>query len=89
MATSYSTRYIFIPLDYRFLYSCPRSRACFILFGVCVVLSYCFTVSQMVSFEQGEKLAATHGVRFLETSAREDVIVTQAFEGLATDVIQR
>ncbi|CAM9791782.1 unnamed protein product [Laminaria digitata] len=49
----------------------------------------CSAVSQVVSFEQGEKLAASHGVRFLETSARADVNVTEAFEGLATDVIQR
>ena len=45
--------------------------------------------SQVVSFAQGEKLAASHGVRFLETSARGDINVTEAFENLATDVIQR
>ena len=43
----------------------------------------------MVSFEEGKKLASSHGVRFLETSARADMNVTEAFEGLATDVIER
>ncbi|CAM9688331.1 unnamed protein product [Ectocarpus sp. 4 AP-2014] len=46
---------------------------------------------RMVSFEQGQRLAAEHGdhVRFFETSARSNVNVTEAFEGLATDVITR
>ncbi|CAM9730790.1 unnamed protein product [Ectocarpus sp. 6 AP-2014] len=46
---------------------------------------------RVVSFEQGQRLAAEHGdhVRFFETSARSNVNVTEAFEGLATDVITR
>lgn len=42
-----------------------------------------------VTFEQGEKLATEHGVRFMETSARTNINVTEAFEGLTTDVIER
>eukprot|EP00903_Cladosiphon_okamuranus_P009436 g8996.t1 len=44
-----------------------------------------------VSFEQGQALAAESGqrVRFFETSARSNLNVTEAFEGLATDVILR
>ncbi|CAB1116781.1 unnamed protein product [Ectocarpus sp. CCAP 1310/34] len=46
---------------------------------------------RVVSLEQGQRLAAEHGdhVRFFETSARSNVNVTEAFEGLATDVITR
>lgn len=44
---------------------------------------------QAVTFEQGKRLAADHNVRFLETSARSNTNVTEAFEGLATDVIRR
>ena len=60
-----------------------------VFFGGGYCLGFCFTVSQVVSFEEGKKLASSHGVRFLETSARADMNVTEAFEGLATDVIER
>lgn len=64
--------------------SLPRLPFCFLPFSAC-------GARQEVSFEQGQALAAEHGkgVRFFETSARSNLNVTEAFEGLATDVILR
>ena len=67
--------------------SIPASSSypfCFLPFSAC-------GARQEVSFEQGQALAAEHGkgVRFFETSARSNLNVTEAFEGLATDVILR
>ncbi|CAN0472674.1 unnamed protein product, partial [Ascophyllum nodosum] len=42
-----------------------------------------------ISFEQGKKLAADFGVTFLEASARANINITEAFEGLGIEVIRR
>ena len=46
-------------------------------------------LGQEVSFEQGKKLAADFGVTFLEASARANINITEAFEGLGIEVIRR
>ncbi len=37
--------------------------------------------------QQGEQLASEYGMRFLETSARSDVNVREAFTAIAEDVV--
>ncbi len=39
--------------------------------------------------QQGEQLASEYGMRFLETSARSDVNVREAFTAIAEDVVDR
>lgn len=42
-----------------------------------------------VTTQQGEQLAREYGMKFLETSARENLNVQEAFFTLATDVVER
>lgn len=44
---------------------------------------------RQVSTAQGEQLAREYGMRFLETSARANTNVTDAFLTIATDVVER
>ena len=44
---------------------------------------------RQVTTQQGEQLASEYGMRFLETSARSDVNVREAFTAIAEDVVDR
>jgi len=44
---------------------------------------------RQVSTAQGEALAAEYGMKYFETSARANTNVTEAFQTLATDVVER
>lgn len=52
-----------------------------ILIGTKVDLS-----NRKVSYEEGRKLAESCGLRFFETSAKENYNVTEAFETIAKDI---
>uniref|UniRef100_A0A7S0H1K0 Uncharacterized protein n=1 Tax=Amorphochlora amoebiformis TaxID=1561963 RepID=A0A7S0H1K0_9EUKA len=45
--------------------------------------------SREVDYETGENLAKEFGIKFFETSAKDHVNVTEAFDALTRDVIQR
>lgn len=45
-------------------------------------------VHQKISIEQGQELAAEFGLKFFETSGKEDINVTPAFEWLSNDIIE-
>jgi Ras-related protein Rab-8A len=47
------------------------------------------TSSRQVTTAQGETLAREYGMRFLETSSRDNINVGDAFLALATDVVDR
>ena len=47
------------------------------------------TASRRVSSDEGAKLAAEYGVRFIEASAKTNVNVTEAFKLIAQQVVQR
>jgi len=47
------------------------------------------TTERQVTTAQGEQLAREYGMKFLETSARSNVNVTDAFLTIATDVVER
>lgn len=42
----------------------------------------------MVTREEGQKFAREHGCLFVETSAKEDIAVSQAFEELVQQIMQ-
>ena len=44
---------------------------------------------RQVQTAQGEQLAREYGIKFFETSARQNVNVKEAFTTLATDVVER
>jgi Ras-related protein Rab-8A len=54
-----------------------------------LVANKCDVESRKVSTEEGEKLAAEYGVQFFETSAKADLNVETAFEGIAREVKTR
>ena len=43
---------------------------------------------RMVTREEGQQFAREHGCLFVETSAKEDIAVTQAFEELVQQIMQ-
>ena len=47
------------------------------------------TTQRQVTTAQGEQLAQEYGMKFLETSARENLNVTEAFLTIAKDVVER
>jgi Ras-related protein Rab-8A len=47
------------------------------------------TGQRQVTTAQGEQLAREYGMKFLETSARANTNVTDAFLTIATDVVER
>eukprot|EP00954_Amorphochlora_amoebiformis_P023812 1362225-Amorphochlora_amoeboformis.AAC.4 len=49
----------------------------------------CAYREQEVDYETGENLAKEFGIKFFETSAKDHVNVTEAFDALTRDVIQR
>ena len=44
------------------------------------------SIDRAVSYEEGRKLADSYGIKFIETSARDNINVTEAFETIAQDV---
>mmetsp|Transcript_22791 Transcript_22791/g.66358 ORF Transcript_22791/g.66358 Transcript_22791/m.66358 type:complete len:206 (-) Transcript_22791:174-791(-) len=44
---------------------------------------------RQVSFEEGKALADEYGVKFFETSAKGNIGVTESFESIASDVVNR
>lgn len=44
---------------------------------------------RIVSKERGDQIAREHGIRFLETSAKTNVNIEQAFYNLAEDILKK
>lgn len=44
---------------------------------------------RVVSRERGEKIAADHGIRFLETSAKANIQIDKAFYDLAEAILDK
>lgn len=44
---------------------------------------------QRISTEQGKALADEYGLKFFETSGKEDINVSAVFEWLAADIVER
>lgn len=45
--------------------------------------------ARVVSFAEGQALAKEYGMEFFECSAKKDIGVTQAFQSIATQVVER
>ena len=59
--------------------------------GVKVMLlaNKCDAPDRSVTTEEGQKLAASYGIKFFEGSAKEDINIKEAFEELTRDIKEK
>ena len=46
------------------------------------------SAERVVTYEEGQKLAESYGVKFFETSAKDDINVTEAFESITEEIAE-